>query len=48
MSAACRTADEAFAAGWADGETDKPMTREEIEQLATLHAPYLTPQAEAS
>ena len=48
MTGVCRTADEAFAAGWEDGADDKPMTQQETEQLAVLHAPYLRPRAEAS
>lgn len=48
MATLCRTPDDCFAAGWADGEADKPLTREEIERLAALHSPYLTPKAEAS
>jgi hypothetical protein len=48
MTGRCRTADDAFAAGWEDGADDKPLTQQEIEQLAVLHSPYLTPRAEAS
>lgn len=44
----CHNADEAFAAGWEDGADDKPLTQQEIERLAALHSPYLTPKAEAS
>ena len=48
MTGVCRTADEAFAAGWEDGADDAPLTQEEIEHLSVLHAPYLATQAEAS
>lgn len=44
----CRTPEECFAAGWEDGADDAPLTQQEIERLVALHAPYLTPQAEAS
>ena len=48
MAVRLRTAEECFAAGWSDGAGDKPLTRKEIEQLASLHSPYLRPEAEAS
>jgi len=48
MTGVCRTADEAFAAGWEAGADDAPLTQQEIEQLAVLHGPYLQPKAEAS
>jgi len=44
----CRTVDECFAAGWADGADDEPLTQQETERLAALHSPYLRPLAEAS
>lgn len=44
----CRTPEECLAAGWDDGSDDKPLTQQEIERLAVLHGPYLTPKAEAS
>lgn len=37
----CRTPDEAFAAGWADGADDKPLTPAEITQMVQLHARHL-------
>lgn len=40
----CRTPDEAFAAGWADGADDKPLTPAEITQMVQLHARHLRPQ----
>lgn len=46
--APCRTDEECFRAGWEDGADDAPLTQREIEKLATLHSPYLTPKAEAS
>lgn len=45
---ALRTAEECFRAGWDDGADDRPLSQQEIERLATLHAPYLRPEAEAS
>jgi hypothetical protein len=48
VSTTCRTAEEAFRAGWEDGADDAPLTQQEIERLVALHSPYLTPQAEAS
>jgi hypothetical protein len=39
---------EIFAAGWEDGADDAPLTQQEIERLAALHSPYLTPEAKAS
>ena len=48
MAASLRTPEEIFAAGWDDGADDKPLTREEIERLVSLHSPYLRPEAEAS
>lgn len=44
----CSTAEECFAAGWDDGAGDEPLTQQEIERLAVLHAPYLRATAEAS
>jgi hypothetical protein len=44
----CRTAEEAYAAGWEDGADDAPLSQEETERLVALHSPYLTPRAEAS
>jgi hypothetical protein len=44
----CRTAAECFAAGWADGADDAPLTQTEIERLTALHAPYLRPSTEAN
>lgn len=44
----CRSAEEAYAAGWEDGADDAPLTQQEIERLVALHSPYLTTQAEAS
>lgn len=44
----CSTAEECFAAGLADGDDDAPLTQQEIERLAVLHAPYLRVTAEAS
>lgn len=35
------TADHAFAAGWADGEHDAPMTPAETARMVALHARYL-------
>lgn len=43
-----RTAEECLAAGWADGDGDEPLTQQEIERLAVLHAPYLRVAAEVS
>jgi len=43
-----RTVDECYAAGWEDGADDEPLTQQEIERLAALHSPYLTPEAKAS
>lgn len=40
----CRTPDEAFAAGWADGADDKPLTPAEIAQMVQLHARHLRPE----
>lgn len=40
-AATCRTVDDAFNAGWADGADDLPLTRQEIETLVVLHAPHL-------
>lgn len=45
---ALRTVDDCLAAGWEDGAEDAPLTQDEIERLAALHSPYLTPTAEAS
>lgn len=44
----CRTAEEAYAAGWEDGADDAPLTQQETERLVSLHSPYLTEAAEAS
>lgn len=44
----CRTEAECRQAGWDDGADDAALSQQEIERLATLHAPYLTPKAEAS
>lgn len=44
----CSTAEECFAAGWDDGADDEPLTQQEIERLAVLHAPYLRMKVEAS
>lgn len=41
----CRTPDEAFAAGWADGADDAPLTPAEITQMVALHARYLRPES---
>ncbi len=32
----CRTADEAFRAGWEDAQTDRPLSPDEIRRLARL------------
>jgi len=45
---ALRTTEECIQAGWDDGADDRPLSQQEIERLAALHGPYLTPQAEAS
>lgn len=37
----CRTPEEAFRAGQEDGESDAPLTQQEIEHLSVLHSPYL-------
>ena len=44
----CLTPEDCFQAGWDDGADDKPLTRQEIEQLAVLHSPHLRAEAEAS
>ena len=36
----CRTAEEAFKAGWDDGANDRPLSREEIARIAALWRPY--------
>lgn len=36
---------DAFAAGWADGATDRPLTPGEVAQLVGLHTRYLLPRA---
>lgn len=47
--AICRTPEECFAAGQADGADDKPLTQQEIEHLVALHGPHLRrAEAEAS
>jgi len=44
-----RTPEECFAAGLKDGDGDKPLTQQEIEQLVALHGPHLRRvEAEAS
>ena len=48
MSTRLHTPEECFQAGWDDGADDKPLTREEIERLVSLHSPYLRPEAKAS
>lgn len=35
----CRTPAECFAAGWEDGEHDKPLTEQETTRLVALWAP---------
>ena len=44
----CRTPAECFAAGWKDGEDDRPLTQQELERLTALHAPFLRSQTEAN
>jgi hypothetical protein len=44
----CRTVDDAFAAGWDDGATDKPMTPAQRLRLVALLAPHVQPHAEAA
>ncbi|MGH3095123.1 MAG: hypothetical protein ACRDMV_03885 [Streptosporangiales bacterium] len=44
----CRTNEECFNAGWADGEDDEPMTQQEIERMLALHGRYLRPEEVAS
>lgn len=41
----CRTREEAFAAGWEDGATDRPLSPAEIARLAALWRPYYRPAA---
>jgi len=36
----CRTPAEAFAAGWDDGATDRPLSPAEIARIAALWRPY--------
>lgn len=43
MAGMCLTPDDAFAAGWADGADDAPLTPDEITRLVALHGPYLRP-----
>lgn len=45
---ACRTADDAFAAGWDDGATDSPMTPAQRLKLVALLAPHVQPRADAA
>ncbi|MDX3109564.1 hypothetical protein [Nonomuraea angiospora] len=44
----CRTPADAFAAGWADGADDPPLTDEQRTRLAALLAPYIRPAQEAA
>lgn len=42
----CRTADEAFAAGWDDSaQRDRPLSDAEITRIAALWRPYYQPAA---
>lgn len=44
----CHTPDDAYAAGWADGRDDPPLTDEQVSRLVALHAPYLRPRRTAA
>lgn len=48
MSRMCRTADDAFTAGWDDGADDAPLTDDEITRLVALHGPHLRAERKAS
>lgn len=39
----CRTAEEAFHAGWQDGEQDPPLTEQQILRLAALLGRHIRP-----
>lgn len=44
----CRTAEDAFMAGWQDGADDPPLTEEQRTRIAALLAPHIRPAAAAA
>jgi hypothetical protein len=44
----CTTPQQAFEAGWRDGEHDPPLTEEQCTRLAALLAPYIRPAQQAA
>lgn len=44
----CRTAEEAFRAGWDDGAEDPPLTDRQRTLIAALLAPHINPAAKAA
>jgi hypothetical protein len=41
----CRSAEEAFAAGQADADTDPPLTQDQADEIAVIDAPNRTEKA---